>query len=288
MRGRVFLFLLTTVIAISGMSQPALLRPLLATPPNPTATATLLPPTATSSPTPNYFAHVPTATPYGRGGAVVQPLPSPSLGDPPPTFTPVPALSPPDAAATQNTAITPEPALLLPDPSQQTGRPAPATDVPLSVRPPERLQIPQLNLEAPIEPAAMMPSTAAPGVYEWAVPDHRAAGWLAQSASFAEPGNIVLAGHHNMAGEVFRDIWTLRAGDEITLWAGSEARVYQVTKTLILPERDQPLDVRLANARYSQPTPDEQLTLITCWPYEDNSHRAVVIARPMATEGRSW
>ncbi len=281
MRGRVFLFLLIIVIAISGMSRPALLRPLLTAPPSPTATTTPRPPTVTPSPTRNYFAHVPTATPYGQGGAVVQPLPSPSLGDPPPTFTPVSTLSLSGAAATQNPEITPEPALLLPDSSQKTTwRPAPTTDVPLSVRPPERLQIPQLNLDTPIEPAAMTPSTAAPGVYEWAVPDHRAAGWLTQSASFAEPGNIVLAGHHNMAGEVFRDIWTLRAGDEITVSAGNEARVYQVTETLILPERDQPLDVRLANAQYSQPTPDERLTLITCWPYEDNSHRAVVIARP--------
>jgi sortase A len=127
----------------------------------------------------------------------------------------------------------------------------------------------------------MVPSNAAPNVYEWAIPDHRAAGWLTRSASFAAAGNIVLAGHHNMAGEVFRDIWSLQPGDEITLWSGVEARLYQVTETLILPERDQPLEVRLANAQYIQPTADERLTLITCWPYEDNSHRAIVIARPV-------
>jgi sortase A len=68
------------------------------------------------------------------------------------------------------------------------------------------------------------------------------------------------------------------------LWAGDEMRLYQVAETLILPERDQPLEVRLANAQYIQPTDDERLTLITCWPYEDNSHRAVVIARPIHQE----
>jgi sortase A len=49
---------------------------------------------------------------------------------------------------------------------------------------------------------------------------------------------------------------------------------------MILPERDQPIEVRLANARYIQPTDDERLTLITCWPYESNTHRVVVIAFP--------
>ncbi len=94
----------------------------------------------------------------------------------------------------------------------------------------------------------------------------------------------MLDGHHNVKGEVFRDLWTLQAGDEIILWAGEQARRYRVAEAVILPERDQPLEVRLANARYIQPTSDERLTLITCWPDDDNSHRAVVVALPVEAE----
>jgi sortase A len=103
---------------------------------------------------------------------------------------------------------------------------------------------------------------------------------LNTSAPFGLPGNTVLDGHHNVKGEVFRDLWTLQAGDEITLYAGAQARPYRVRQVLILPEKGQPLEVRLANARYIQPSEDERLTLVTCWPYENNTHRTVVVALP--------
>jgi hypothetical protein len=52
------------------------------------------------------------------------------------------------------------------------------------------------------------------------------------------------------------------------------------------PAREgQPLEVRLANARYIQPTDDERLTLATCWPYENDTYRTVVITLP-EEEGR--
>ena len=38
--------------------------------------------------------------------------------------------------------------------------------------------------------------------------------------------------------------------------------------------------VRLANARWIQPSEDERLTLITCWPYESNTHRLIIVALP--------
>jgi sortase A len=147
--------------------------------------------------------------------------------------------------------------------------------------PPDRIAIARLGLDAPVEPVGMAPSDVAPGVVEWEVPDHRAAGWLNTSAPFGLPGNTVLDGHHNIKGEVFRDLWTLQAGDEIVLYAGGRARCYAVGQVLILPEKGQPLEVRLANAQYLLPTEDERLTLITCWPYENNTHRTVVIAFPL-------
>ena len=146
--------------------------------------------------------------------------------------------------------------------------------------PPERLSIPALGLDVPVTPVGMIPSDVAEGVFEWDVPVGRVAGWLNTSAPMGRAGNTVLDGHHNIDGEVFRGLWELAVGDEITLSSAGEARRYGVSDVLILPERYQPLEVRLKNASYIQPTEDERLTLITCWPYSGNTHRVVVIAYP--------
>ncbi len=60
--------------------------------------------------------------------------------------------------------------------------------------------------------------------------------------------------------------------------------VYQVTERLILPERDQPVEVRLENARWIGPSEDERLTLITCWPEDSNTHRLIVVAEPLSVD----
>ena len=78
-------------------------------------------------------------------------------------------------------------------------------------------------------------------------------------------------------------MWTLEPGDEITLSAAGQTHRYRVGEVLILPEHGLPLERRLQNARYLQPTPDERLTLVTCWPYDNNTHRVVVVARPETT-----
>ncbi|HOG80388.1 MAG TPA: sortase, partial [Anaerolineaceae bacterium] len=54
---------------------------------------------------------------------------------------------------------------------------------------------------------------------------------------------------------------------------------------MILPERNQPVEQRIENARWIEPSVDTRLTLITCWPYESNTHRLVVVARPVSLEG---
>ena len=123
-----------------------------------------------------------------------------------------------------------------------------------------------------------------------AIPPGKVAGWLSTSAGFGRPGNTVLAGRHQACPElaewakgltVFHGLWTLEPGDEIVLYAGQQARRYVVDEVLILPEQDQPLDVRLANAEYIRPTEDERLTLVTGWPEKDNTHRTIIIAFPM-------
>jgi len=148
---------------------------------------------------------------------------------------------------------------------------------------PVRIEIPAIQLDAPIDQVGLTPIQGADGVtyYQWQVPDAYEAGWHFNSAMLGEPGNTVLNGHHNVYGEVFRDLVDLEPGDEVILYDRNQAYYYVVTDKEILEERDQPLSVRLENAKWIQATEDERVTLITCWPYTDNSHRLVVVAKPV-------
>ncbi len=91
---------------------------------------------------------------------------------------------------------------------------------------------------------------------------------------------MVLNGHNTTNGEIFRDLYTLKPGDEIIVFSEEISRTYAVSETLILPEAGQPLQVRLANASYVMPTGDERLTLVTCHPYGSLRNRLIVIATP--------
>ena len=53
---------------------------------------------------------------------------------------------------------------------------------------------------------------------------------------------------------------------------------------MIVPEKYEQLDIRMNNAQWILPSVDERLTLITCWPYETNTHRLIIVARPMGQE----
>ena len=90
-------------------------------------------------------------------------------------------------------------------------------------------------------------------------------------------------GHNNIYGSVFRKLYTLQTGDEVRLGAGDKVITYRVEEVMILKERDEPLDVRIKNAQYIQPMADDRLTLISCWPENNNTHRVVVIAKPVTS-----
>jgi sortase A len=119
--------------------------------------------------------------------------------------------------------------------------------------------------------------------YQWQVPNAYEAGWHSNSARLGEVGNTVLNGHHNIHGEIFRHLVELKEGDKIILYDADNSFVYLVTETEIMEEQGQPLSVRVKNAQWIEPTEDERITIVTCWPYTDNTHRLVVVARP-ATE----
>jgi sortase A len=172
--------------------------------------------------------------------------------------------------------------LVPPAPSQIPIVPTPTVVPDPADLTPRRLVIPAINLDAPVE---MVGWHVINGASTWDVPDHFAAGWLKTSALLGQPGNTVLDGHHNIDSEVFRRLVDLRVGDELEVDAGNNVFFYKVTTRQILKERDQPIEVRLKNAQWIQPTNDERLTLVTCWPYTTNTHRLIIVAKPVAGDG---
>jgi sortase A len=149
---------------------------------------------------------------------------------------------------------------------------------------PERIVIPDINLDAPISGIGLVQvQNDEQTYYQWQVPNEFRAGWHNTSAPLGKAGNTVLNGHHNINGEVFRDLINLEEGAEIVIYDRERPFTYTVSLVELLPERDQPLEVRVENAKWIAPTEDERITLVTCWPYADNSHRVVVVAYPMET-----
>ena len=114
----------------------------------------------------------------------------------------------------------------------------------------------------------------------WVVADY-AAGWHKNSALPGQGGNVVLSGHHNIKGEVFRHTIDLNIGDIVTLYVGDQPYRYAVIDKFIVKDKGEPEAVRRENAKWIGPFNEERLTLVTCWPYTNNTHRAIVIARPV-------
>jgi len=113
----------------------------------------------------------------------------------------------------------------------------------------------------------------------WEVADY-AVGWHDTSALPGQPGNTVMAGHHNINGEVFKDLVNVEVGDEVVIYVGETPYRYQVELKTIVKEKGEPSEVRQQNAQWIAPTTDERLTLVTCWPYTNNTHRVIVVAKP--------
>ena len=218
------------------------------------ATATQ-PPTATPQ---RYPAGWSTATPTPLGSTPTQ-LPDDTSEDPQEQTGPES-----ETRAVPNLAITP-----------QAPPPPPA--------PPDRLVIPSIELDSPIVPIGWH-TVEVEGMRTrvWEVADYTV-GWHQTSSYPGRGGNIVLNGHHNIRGQVFRYLVELEPGDQIYLYAQEELYLFAVAEKHILKEKGESLQVRRENARWIEPTEDERLTMITCWPYTDNTHRLVIVARPVPT-----
>jgi len=147
---------------------------------------------------------------------------------------------------------------------------------------PVRLVIPSIELDAQVIPAEWeVVSLWGQELRRWLAPDEGAVGWHTTSAHLGEPGNTVLNGHHNVYGKIFAQLSDVAPGDVIEVFSEDNFYQYMVSNVMILSEKYEPLDVRLSNATWIQPSTDERLTLITCWPPETNTHRVIVVAQPI-------
>lgn len=187
------------------------------------------------------------------------------------------AQTPPSAIGTEVATSTPR----LEVPTQESSL-SPA-ELPLRGEP-NRLVIPKIDLDVPIVDVGWTVVERGNQRYtEWETADN-AAGRHINSARPGEQGNVVLSGHHNTKGEVFRRI------SELALTIGDALYVYddqgQRFTYLVDEVTDPPLqevgatrEQRLENARFIQPTDDARVTLVTCWPYWTNTHRVVVVGK---------
>jgi sortase (surface protein transpeptidase) len=146
-----------------------------------------------------------------------------------------------------------------------------------------QIVIPKISVESPIvtvgwlvdHTVSLQSATA-----EWDSPGP-AVGWVLTSALPDQVGNVILYGHNNMYGSVFKNLGKLAPGDDISLKTGQRTWFYQVDRVLLLPILNATPGQRLAYLAYISDTPLPRLTIISCWPPESNTYRVVVIAYPV-------
>ncbi len=125
-----------------------------------------------------------------------------------------------------------------------------------SIGPPTRLAVPRIGVDAPIvegvawddlkKGVAHLPGSAHPG----------------------QRGNMYLAAHNDIFGEIFRYLEKMELGDEFVVYSGNQAFRYVVTSKRII----EPTDVSVMD-----PTTEPLATLQTCYPYLIDTQRLVVV-----------
>lgn len=103
---------------------------------------------------------------------------------------------------------------------------------------------------------------------------------MLNGAGLGEPGNLLIAGHRT---SWFRPLEGIEPGDRIEIeWAGVHRRLHQRTYAVEAIRVVEPKDGTLL-----APTPEDALTLITCYPFGPSPHspqRYVVRASPVGPD----
>ncbi len=174
--------------------------------------------------------------------------------------------------------------------------PPTATAAPLL---PVRLVIPDLKIDTKVvEMGWTVKQTATGAVSEWDIPKNTAGHHL-NSAGIGQGDNLVISGHNNIYARVFMPIsqaWPstgstrvdkfteksdVLTGRELRLFdPAGQQHTYVITDFYRLWDTGVSQAQRIKNGRFILPTGDERVTIVTCWPPTNNTHRLVVIARP--------
>jgi len=228
----------------------------------------------------------PSAT-YGASVALADPSPQPTRE---PTHEPTraPTLQPTPTRVLSQLAETKPVATPLPVDTLPSATPVPPSPTPTPTArptihraesPPTRIVIPSIDLDGSVV-AIGWHVEGASGKNTWDDPGE-AVGWLKSSALPGAGSNVVLVGHNNIKGEVFRRLIDAEIGDVVYLVADRTTYRYRISMRIVVPEKDASPEQKERNAQWIAATPDERLTMITCWPYTGNTHRLVVVARPV-------
>lgn len=120
-----------------------------------------------------------------------------------------------------------------------------------------RIQIPAIGVDAPVVQGDSWEQLKKGAAQHIGTPDP------------GERGNVVLSGHNDIYGEIFRDLDRLQPGDQVILFTSQRQYTYTVIDTQMV----EPTAVEVMS-----PTPDSRVTLISCHPYLVDAHRIVVTA----------
>ena len=135
------------------------------------------------------------------------------------------------------------------------------TPVPISTPAPAqvtRLQIPALNVDASVLHGTDWEQLKL-GV-----------GHSVGTANPGERGNLVLAAHNDVYGELFRYLDQLNPGDEVITYAGQQRYRYVIIGSRI---------VKPTQVEVMLPTSEPTLTLISCYPYLIDTERIIVFGQ---------
>lgn len=140
---------------------------------------------------------------------------------------------------------------------QQWVQPAPAQPIPTpSAALPTRIVIPSIGTDAPVVNGVTWDDLK------------KGVGHLPGSGNPGERGNMYLAAHNDIFGEIFRYLDKLELGDEFFVYSDEQSYRYVVTSKRVI----EPTDVSVM-----YPTTEPIATLQTCYPYLVDTHRLVVV-----------
>ena len=187
--------------------------------------------------------------------ALQQELPTPTVAPPPITLNRLPGGHTPP---TSPGGAAPDVPLHLQQwvQTSATGASAVPIEVKPTVKSPTRIVIPKINVDAPIINGVSWEDLK------------QGVGHLPGSANPGERGNLYLAAHNDIFGEIFRYLDKLEVGDEYFIYAGEQKFRYVVKEKRIIAPTD--VEVML-------PTTEPVATLQTCYPYLIDSHLIVII-----------